>query len=684
MVELLNWGRGLTDCTLNIAHRMVSKARKLLVNESDADYSSVINGSLSLSIPGEIEEKRTLLHEEGRKYGDTPSTSAENIALLESLLRETASSVKMPPALVVGSAPVSSTSSLSEEMAEDHRRPSRAYSHQGLLFLPEFQRQTDQLLNNIESSVVRTRRDVNASVSNPLATQRFDRIREAAETLVVLQRRLEETMSSLFDAAVRYDRLSGSGEAVQWLRTRERRKRVLEKSIHDLLVDTNAELVSGNRPTNMAFESNVVTRARLFRVRVRHVISIVLLLVVWSVLMALTWHTYLGHYDWLVLLRVVRSPLLIVSYAYLIAINMKVWAVLKIDYVAIFRFHADTAPTPKYAFRAAIGFTALFSGIIAAYLLLSAVLYNTGLIIAVGVIMWTLLVAFSLNPLDVFCRSGRYALIRSLGRTISAPFFKVQFGDGWLGDQLVSLVIVFLDLEYFFCYCIYATSSGPVTAFDASVCTSNVNYVRPIITILPTTWRFFQCLRGYVDTWNSLHLWNAGKYFTTYPVVVFATAYRPQIITFVSLFEFTFDNVGWVVFFWMLSSLLNAVYCFIWDVAFDWKLVYVTEHQTVHCHFFKRRSPHVRKSCLFRQPWYFLAIAIDFVFRFLWSLKISLAVVWRVNSDLLFTALNFAEFFRRFVWNFLRVELQWIEIKPKDEIKTESTLKDSNLVVSHT
>ncbi|KAL5500007.1 hypothetical protein EMCRGX_G011492 [Ephydatia muelleri] len=527
---------------------------KLLLNESD-DYSdrscSSIPGTLASSVPKEMDRRKGFLQEEGVKYGAL-SNSVVNIALLESLLPETAPRGIKPSPLVVGSAPVSSnmTSFSSDEIAVDHCRPSRSYSHQNLLFLPEFQNQVDQLLSNVESAVARARMEVSASKSKniPLASnETFDKTRKVAETIVVDQRRLDEAFSRLIDVAVRYDKLSESGGAVRWLHTRERRKGVLEKSIHDLLIDTNAELVSfdvGNRPANVAFESNIVTSARSYRVRARHVIPIVLLLVVWSVLGALTWHTYLGHYDWLVLLRIVRSPLLIVSYAYLIAINMKVWATLRIDYVAIFEFHADTAPTPKYAFRAAIGFTALFSGIVAAYLLLSAVVYNAeGVIVAVGVMMWALLIAFSLNPFDVFCRSGRYALIGSLGRTIFAPFFKVHFGDGWLGDQLVSLDIVFLDIEYFFCYCIYASTSGPVTAFDASVCTSNLYFIRPIITVLPTTWRFFQCLRGYMDTKNSLHLWNAGKYFTTYPVVVFATAYKPQNVTFHSLFQkFAFND----------------------------------------------------------------------------------------------------------------------------------------------
>ena len=647
---------------------MTTEEKPLLLTEEDDDSSSA--------------KLKWFRHEKGGSYGSISSINAVNIGLLETLLHETAPcKLKQPVLLVVGSAPVSSSpnvSSSSEEVA-NHRRPSRAYSHENLQFLPEFQNQTNQLLSSIESAVAKARVDLKVAtakgqhVAVDSASHKFDAVMEVTGTLVVLQRKLEEAFSRLANVAARYDELSESDDATSALRSKGRRMSTVEKSIQDLLVDANAELddyEGGDLLVNVALESKVVAKARHYRVRAGQVLPIVLLLVLWSVLIALTWHTYLGHYDWLVLLRVVRSPLLLISYSYLIAINMKVWAVKRIDYVAIFRFHSDTAPTPKYAFRAASGFTAVFAGIVAAYLVLSKLLYNTeGVVISIGVIMWALLIAFSLNPFDILCRSGRYALVKSLGRTIFAPLFKVQFGDGWLGDQLVSLVIVFLDLEYFFCYCIFANTSGPVTAFDTSVCTSNVHYIRPIITVLPTTWRFFQCLRGYIDTKNSLHLWNAGKYFTTYPVVVFATAYQPQSVSFYSLFNhFTFDNVGFVVFFWMLSSLLNATYCFIWDVVFDWKLIYFVKCKRASCCYLMKymRTPHFRRSRLFMRPWYLLAIAIDFVFRFLWTLKISLSVVWRVNSDLVFTALNFAEFFRRFVWNFLRVELQWIEIQPSE------------------
>lgn len=41
------------------------------------------------------------------------------------------------------------------------------------------------------------------------------------------------------------------------------------------------------------------------------------------------------------------------------------------------------------------------------------------------------------------------------GRIFLAPFFHVTFPDFWIADQMNSLAIILLDLEYFFCYLFY-------------------------------------------------------------------------------------------------------------------------------------------------------------------------------------------------------------------------------------
>ncbi len=41
-----------------------------------------------------------------------------------------------------------------------------------------------------------------------------------------------------------------------------------------------------------------------------------------------------------------------------------------------------------------------------------------------------------------------------------APFCRVNFADFWIADQMNSLAIVFLDLEFFICYMVYGLHVG--------------------------------------------------------------------------------------------------------------------------------------------------------------------------------------------------------------------------------
>ena len=105
---------------------------------------------------------------------------------------------------------------------------------------------------------------------------------------------------------------------------------------------------------------------------------------------------------------------------------------------------------------------------------------------------------------------------------IAAPFFHVGFADFWLGDQLNSLATALLDFEYLTCF--YFTNGNWNEAIDASICMEKDFIIRPIFNCLPAWFRFAQCLRRYRDTREAFpHLVNAGKYSTTFMVVIFAT-----------------------------------------------------------------------------------------------------------------------------------------------------------------
>jgi hypothetical protein len=59
---------------------------------------------------------------------------------------------------------------------------------------------------------------------------------------------------------------------------------------------------------------------------------------------------------------------------------------------------------------------------------------------------------------------------------------------------------------------------------ETSECMEKDWIIRPIVNCLPAWFRFAQCLRRYRDTKEAFpHLVNAGKYSSTFLVVVFGT-----------------------------------------------------------------------------------------------------------------------------------------------------------------
>lgn len=106
--------------------------------------------------------------------------------------------------------------------------------------------------------------------------------------------------------------------------------------------------------------------------------------------------------------------------------------------------------------------------------------------------------------------------IRVLFNIMCAPFRQVTFKDVFLGDQLASITIgtnlyfsnmlVLMDLEYAFCF-----FSGDAW-IGTDKCTPINKWFRPLLALLPSLWRFLQCLRRYRDGKDKSQLYNAGKY----------------------------------------------------------------------------------------------------------------------------------------------------------------------------
>lgn len=133
------------------------------------------------------------------------------------------------------------------------------------------------------------------------------------------------------------------------------------------------------------------------------------------------------------------------------------------------------------------------------------------------------------------------------------PFGKLRFREFFLTDILTSMVKVFVDIGYSFCYFgsglflerTFDTESlisnsifryilekdDPVSGLSQTCWDSNWLYIAPILTILPYWWRLLQCARKYKETKNRLHLVNGGKYLTSIVVIIIASL-QPGLLVF--------------------------------------------------------------------------------------------------------------------------------------------------------
>lgn len=361
-------------------------------------------------------------------------------------------------------------------------------------------------------------------------------------------------------------------------------------------------------------------------------------------LVTILFMTFLAGYfpseRWIIVLRLLRSPLTIVLFMFLFGFNLMAWTRVKIDYIRIFDFPLDGVPTPQVMFRIASIFTILFSFLsIVCFVSNHHFLYITDKAVALS--MWLTLLLFLFNPLKIFYRSSRYALVLVMVRILIAPLPRVKFGDFWLADQTNSMIPLLLDLQFLLCYSGMSTWNK---SLQLRTCTSSNNGIIPIISCLPALWRFMQCLRCFQRTRQIAHLINAVKYFTTFPVVIFALIFSLKVNPTISFSKLTFKDVGWIIILWFISSLVHALYTFFWDIKMDWGL-------------FCFNQGTILRPKLYYPKWvYIIAIVFDFVVRFACAVKLTLAIVYHIDSDVIYFILIIAELLRRWVWNFFRIE----------------------------
>ncbi|XP_008553847.1 xenotropic and polytropic retrovirus receptor 1 [Microplitis demolitor] len=335
--------------------------------------------------------------------------------------------------------------------------------------------------------------------------------------------------------------------------------------------------------------------------------------------------------------RLYRGPLLIIQFLFLMGVNVYGWRSSGVNHVLIFELDPRNHLSEQHLME-----LSAVLGVIWTLSLLSF-LYSASLSIPPFVnplVLVCIMLAFLLNPLKIFRHEARFWLLRISWRMIIAPFAFVNFADFWLADQLNSLVTPLLDFHFLICF--YITNGDWLEAGDTTNCMAGSLIIRPIVNCLPAWFRFAQCIRRYRDSKEAFpHLVNAGKYSTTFLVVISSTLR----LYYADQYTSNWEN-PWL-WFWLASCIINSIYSYTWDIKMDWGLLDSNAGENKFL-----REEVVYSSASF----YYFAIIEDFILRFIWIASYILVEYKYVSSDLMTSIVAPLEVFRRFVWNFFRLE----------------------------
>jgi hypothetical protein len=201
-------------------------------------------------------------------------------------------------------------------------------------------------------------------------------------------------------------------------------------------------------------------------------------------------------------------------------------------------------------------------------------------------------------------------------------------------DQLTSLVGPMRDMEYTVCY--YAYYETPLQ-FRKQLCTKTRGIVL-LIGIFPHLIRISQCIRVIVDSQS------------VYPQIVNAGKYLFAII--VSIFSFLL--VIYPVFhrFWWIFAIVSTIYSSWWDIKYDFGFLQPGANWPL------------REKLSFKNKYFYYFVFISDVFlRFIWILSVSPEIISSyIHPEFLSLIVYSLEVIRRGMWNFVRVELQHIQL----------------------
>ncbi|CAH1389364.1 unnamed protein product [Nezara viridula] len=336
--------------------------------------------------------------------------------------------------------------------------------------------------------------------------------------------------------------------------------------------------------------------------------------------------------------KLYRGPLLIIEFLFLIGVNVYGWRSSGVNHVLIFeldpRNHLSEQDLMEVAAVLGVAWTlSLLSFLYSSSLSIPPYLNPLSLVI--------LMVLTLCSPLRTFRHEARFWTLRVTWKCFAAPLYHVGFADFWLADQFNSLVTVFLDLHFLICF--YITDGDWLNTGGDINCDSTAALItKGVVNCIPAWIRFAQCIRRYRDSKEAFpHLVNAGKYSTTFFVVIFNT-----LRTYFKD-DYLDDYENPYLYLWFGANVVSSIYAYTWDIKMDWGLF---DSASGENKFLREEIVYSSKG------FYYFAIIEDLVLRFLWVPSFILTQNKYVGAELMTSMTAPLEVFRRFVWNFFRLE----------------------------
>lgn len=330
---------------------------------------------------------------------------------------------------------------------------------------------------------------------------------------------------------------------------------------------------------------------------------------------------------WDQLMRVYGAELLPTLFALLFGLNLAVWHHARVN--AVFIFEWDV--------RHVLDFHQFFE-LPAFFLLLLSIAFWISFINpfpdSIAPTTWPLIwlvvvVVIMLNPLPIGYYHARKWLIVTLLRVFHGGLLsRVEFRDFFLGDELNSInwsisMLWFIGCQY-----------NHKWAYP-NQCDPNKTFWTAVLLAIPAFLRFVQCFRRWHDSryTANLHLVNAGKYTSSILNYFFYLNYR-----------YHGSNRKEDLIVWCIFGTIYSIYTSAWDITMDWSLLQP-----------KARYPFLRNELVYEQYWpfYYWAMITNVFLRFGWTIYLMGGPAGSLTRIFIIAML---EMFRRWQWNFLRLE----------------------------